>query len=384
MTGRMKKIKVMIVISNLEYGGAQRQVVELSNNIDKERFNLSICVLSPYTPMRQELIDGENGFFVVEKKAKFDLTVATRLAKILKQQAIDIVHGYLFDAEIAVRLAGKLAGTRIILGSERNCYHRYGGHQLLAYKITRNWVDWIVANSRAGAAFNRSLLGYDDERYRVVHNGVNMDKFKPVENKIEAKQKNGIGDEPVIGMFASFKKQKRHDTFFLAANEVLKKIPNIKLLLVGDVLFQAKEGSDEYKNSIMELVDRLGLRDNCLFLGNQDNVEELYNLCDLTVLPSEYEGTPNVILESMSCGVPVIASDVADNSLVIEDGKSGHLFTLNEYEELAEKWIELLENESRRNQMAKDARARIFEEFSTQKLAEKTEAMYQEFYSLKK
>ena len=123
----------------------------------------------------------------------------------------------------------------------------------------------------------------------------------------------GIGDQEfVVGMFASFKKQKNHPLFFNAARRVLQRLPQTRLLLVGDE-HGGMQGSDACKRDMDRLVDEWDIRERCLFLGNRHDVDLFYYACDLTVLPSLFEGTPNVALESMACGVPVITTQVSDN-----------------------------------------------------------------------
>jgi hypothetical protein len=112
-------IRALIVISNLEYGGAQRQVVEMANNVDPRRIELHLGSLSDYVPLASDLAD-RSRLHVIEKRFKFDLSVVARLARLLRSVDAHVVHGYLFDAEIATRLAGRLAGTPLVVGSERN------------------------------------------------------------------------------------------------------------------------------------------------------------------------------------------------------------------------------------------------------------------------
>ena len=107
------KVTVVIVVSNLEYGGAQRQIVELANHINNDLFDLHICSLSNYIPLAQFLSNLDK-LHVVDKSFKYDVTVVVRLAKLLKKLKADIVHGYLFDAEIAARIAGIMARTKAI------------------------------------------------------------------------------------------------------------------------------------------------------------------------------------------------------------------------------------------------------------------------------
>jgi glycosyltransferase involved in cell wall biosynthesis len=369
---------IVLVIDNLEYGGAQRQVIELANHIDPSRFDVHICSLSGYMPLADRIVDRERRLHVITKKWKYDVTVIPRLAKLLRRLKADIVHGYLFAAEIAARIAGRLARTPLIFGSERNTDYHLKRRQLIAYRLTRGCVDLIVANSNAGAQFYCRLLGYHPSQCRVIHNGVDTELFRPHDGQV-LRHELGIGDqECVVGMFASFKKQKNHPFFFGAAQRVLQRLPQTRLLLVGDELYGGMYGSDDYKREMDRLVDKLDIRKRCLFLGNRHDVDRLYCLCDLTVLPSLFEGTSNVALESMACGIPVIATQVSDNSQIIPDGRVGYLIPLGDEVALCERICQLLEDSARRRQMGQDARAWVESEFSIARLADKTARVYED------
>ena len=164
--------------------------------------------------------------------------------------------------------------------------------------------------------------------------------------------------------------------FFEAACRVRQRYPDTRFLLVGDQLYAGMHGSDAYKARVMQLVNQSGLRDRCVFLGNRTDVERLYPACTLTVLPSLFEGTPNVALESMACGVPVVATDVSDNSSVIPDGRVGFIVPLGDAAALADRIGLLLSDSERRQAMAANARAWAQEQFSTARLAQQTEAVY--------
>jgi glycosyltransferase involved in cell wall biosynthesis len=371
-------ITVVLVISNLEYGGAQRQVVELANNFDPSRVRVHVCSLSSYRPLARELRIPADCQHVIEKRGKYDLSVVPRLAALLKRTRADVVHGYLFDAEVAVRLAGRFAGTRVVAGSERNTNYTLKRVQLGAYRLTRDWVGLIVANSHAGAAFHRKTLGHDPRIYRVIHNGVDTTRFTPGDRG-DARVRLGLDPaRPTIGMFASFKRQKNHPLLFEAAHRLLPAIPDLQLLLVGDQLHGGMHGSSDYKRETEALIDRLGLRPHCLALGNRDDVDLIYPACDVTVLPSLFEGTPNAALESMACGVPVIVTNVADNAIIAPDGRVGFVVPLDRPDVLADRLQRLLKDPEMAAACGAEARRWAIDEFSTRRLAEKTESVYRE------
>jgi glycosyltransferase involved in cell wall biosynthesis len=261
MVGQSRATSVVIVISNLEYGGAQRQVVETANHMDAERFDVHICSLSDYVPLADTLRDRDRRLHIIRKRWKYDLTVIPRLARLLRGLQARIVHSYLFDADIAARLAGRIAGTPLIVGSERNTDYHLKRRQLITYRLTKRCVDLIIANSQAGADFNSRVLGHDPSLYRVVHNGVDTARFSPGSGD-EGRRELGIEpDERVVGMFASFKEQKNHAMLLAAAPLVLKRFPRTRFLVVGEELYQGMHGSDEYKRNVEELIDRLGVRE---------------------------------------------------------------------------------------------------------------------------
>lgn len=372
------RITAVIVISNLEYGGAQRQVVELANNIDPQGIDLHICSLSNYVPLAPLLESSETRLHIVQKKFKFDLTVIPRLGQLLRRLRADIVHGYLFDAEIAARLAGRMAGTPAVGNSERNTDYPYKKRQLAVYRLTGRCVDFYVANSNAGARFNQRVLRNRPDIYYTIHNGVDTNRFAPADGS-PARRALGLTDgEFVIGMFGSFKQQKNHALLLHALRDVLERHPHTKLLLVGDELAGGLHGSDTYKSGVLDLVRSLDLERHCVFAGNRRDVEAIYPACDVTALPSLFEGTPNVALESMACGVPVVASRVSDNSYVIRDGETGFLADLGESSAFARSLLKFAGKRSLGRSMGAQARAWVEQEFSCSRLAEKTATVYRD------
>ena len=382
-TGR---ICVALVVDDLGYGGAERQVVELANNLDTDHFDVHICTLSDYIPLKNKLKSTNAGqrLHTVIRKSRFDFTVVIRLAWLLRTFKADIVHGFLFSAEIASRLAGHVAGTSLVIGSERNANKPIGRLQKLTYRLTQRYVDFIIANSNAGAKYNREQFNRSTSDYRVIHNGVDTDRFRPRDG-MAMRSKLGIPLTcPVVGVFAAFRKQKNHSMLFQAFKLALYSFPDARLLIVGDQPVDERDRTSGYKVQLNRVVDDLGIRKRCVFLGHHNSTEQLYPACDITVLPSLHEGTPNVLLESMACGVPVVATNVCDNAYVVKDGETGFLVGLDDIEGMAERLRTLLADEVLRQRMGRKARDWVAEEFSLEQLARKTEAVYIEALNAKR
>lgn len=374
----------VVVISDLEFGGAQRQVVELANSMNEHHCRVYVVSLADYVPLADSLRDREERFKFILRRARFDFTVVFRLARFLRQVRADIVHSYLFDATIAARLAGRLARRPVVIDTERNTdYILLKRKHAVAFRLTRWCHDMTIANSRAGAAFNSRVLKQPLSMSRVVHNGVDTNRFQPHdESRLRAEL--GIGpDELVVGMFASFKPQKNHPLLLKVARKLLDQGVRFRLLLVGDELYKGMSNSLEFKQQIQRLVDDLKLRPHCIFAGNRKDVERYYNVCHVTALPSLFEGTPNVALESMASGVPVVATNVADNAYIVPDGRAGFIVELNDEETMTDRLVRLLKDKSLRASMSQSARAWMLEEFSCARLAEKTLAVYREAVQLR-
>ena len=376
----LRKICVVLVVDDLGLGGAERQVVELANNMDRNRFEVHICTLSDHLPLKEQLKDFEAKIHVVARKTRFDLTVVPRLNRLLRKLNADVVHGYMFIPEIVSRLAGSLAGTKLVVGSERNANRlTIRKSNILMYRLTRSCVDLIVANSNAGAKSHREIYHLPAAIYRVVHNGVDTERFRPM-NVEEIRRKLSIPSHcPVVGVFANFKKQKNHAMLFRAFGLLLKSLPDARLVLVGDQPVDSRGRLENYMTELIRLVDTLEIRHRCLFLGHQNHTEQLYSACDVTVLSSFHEGTPNVLLESMACGIPVIATNVCDNKYIVKGGEVGFLVEVEDDAGMVKCIEQLLNDTDKRKAMGKKARQWVREEFSTRRLAEKMESIYLEF-----
>jgi glycosyltransferase involved in cell wall biosynthesis len=313
---------------------------------------------------------------VVEKRHRLDVSVAFRLATLLRRLQVRVAHAFLVDAEVATRLAGALHPKTAVIGSERNTDYKPQRRHTLPLRLTRRWCAAVIANSNAGARFQQRVMGVAAEAVHVVHNGVDVRLFAP-RPLAAARAEVGLPEAvPVVGMFASFKTQKNHPMFFRMAQKVRSRFEDAVFLCVGEALHRGLQGSDAYAARMSALIRELGLEGSVRLVGNRDDLSAFYASCDLTVLTSLREGTPNVLLESMACGVPVVATDVADNAFVVPEGRAGHVVPYDDDEAMAERVLALLARPEERLALGRSARAWVETEFSLDRLMEKTTAVY--------
>lgn len=218
------KKKVLLIISDLEYGGAQRQVIELANNMDMNRYNIHICSLSNYIPLATKFTRRDTRLHILQKYGKYDLTLILRLIKLIKKLKVQIIHTFLFDLDIFGRIAGKMAGVQGIINSERNTNYVINKKNMLAYKLTKKFATLVIANSKSGAEFYNRYYEFPISQIRVVHNGVDINRFIPEDGSALRKKLNISNQTRLVGIFGSFKPQKNHIILLKAFKEILREL----------------------------------------------------------------------------------------------------------------------------------------------------------------
>jgi len=377
-------LRVLLLISNLEYGGAQRQVVELANEMNALGHEAHICSMSSYVPLADTFKNALSRLHVIQKRGKYDISVVPRIARLVRCLKVELVHSFLFDAQIASCLVGLLEPKLAVVGSERNSDYRIGMLHRVAHRLTKRHYDGIIANSHAGKRFQTRRFRVPSKRIFVVHNGVNTDYFKPQLADPILSQLGVSEDTRVVGMFASFKVQKNHSMLFRAAHRVHAVRPDVRFVCIGDELHRGLQGSGRYRDEMHEMIQALELENVVKFVSNQNNIVDWYNACQITVLTSQREGTPNVLLESMACGIPVVVTNVADNALIVPDGKVGYVVPFDDDKAMADRLLRLLANRQTYQEMSEAARSWVELEFSIAALHRKTVAVYRRILQRKR
>jgi len=367
---------VALIIHSLCFGGAERQVVEMARNLDPSEFDVFIVTFSDFTPLLDQDDPLRSKLRIINTHTRVGPLVLWHLFRLLRNLHVDIAHSFPFDTEIATRLVARLAGVRVVAGSERNDNYEISRWRWLIHQITLPLSDVIIANSNSGAAHHSNLYGLKRLKYAVVHNGVDTNRFKIRPRKECREPLHFDTSTIVIGTFASFKPQKNHSDLFHAMKIVAAKNDNVRLLLAGDSLFEKNNQTESYKSTLLSLLEECGLSDKTTILGNRTDVEKIYPACDLTVLPSLHEGTPNVILESMSCGIPAVLSDVSDNSKLVKDNVEGLIVRPGDISDLARKILFLCDETDTRLRMGKMARRAAVNRMSNEKMGQKLGNVY--------
>ncbi|MFX0197534.1 MAG: glycosyltransferase family 4 protein, partial [Candidatus Hodarchaeota archaeon] len=193
------------------------------------------------------------------------------------------------------------------------------------------------------------------QKTMTIQYGVDTGKFYPIRGRT-IRDELGISKEArVLGTVARFTEQKGHQYLIDAAPKIVSAFPDVYFVFVGD---------GPLRSELHFKVHQLGLDSQVLFLGFRSDVRDLLNAFDVFVLPSLYEGLPNVVLEAMACGKPVIATEVDGTPEAVVQGETGILVPTQDSEALANAIIELLGDRRKVEEMGRRGRERVEMKFS--------------------
>lgn len=300
----------------------------------------------------------------------YTLALATKLATLSRKHPIDILHAHYAiphtaSAYLAKQMLGEqspkivttLHGTDItLLGIDESFY-----------EITR----FCIQQSDGVTAVSDYLARETHEKFciecpaEVIHNFVDLERFNRKHFDAERRAKYANPDEFLVGHLSNFRWVKRPQDVIKTFHHIARN-HSAKLLMIGD-------GPD--RENAERLADERGLRDRVIFVGGDEDVEDLLPLLDLFLLPSEQESFGLAALEAMACSVPVIASNVGGLPELITHGESGYLFPMGDFEAMGAAAESLVRDKELHERMSRGARKRA-ERFSESKIIDRYENLY--------
>lgn len=314
-------MRILYVISGLTLGGAEKQLVGLSKQLVRRGHEVAIYTLNDDVPRKAELHDSGVGLTIDQKRLKLDPGVLLRLRGRIRSWQPDIVHGFLFDGDFYARLAA--AGTGIpVLNSERNDDYRLSWQQAIAHRLTRAFADGVVANTFSGKSFAERLFGLAGERVHVVWNGIDLEELERDAAASDLDYRLvffGGAAVRVACLVGAIKPQKNYHLALDSAVRLIAMDPAWRVLFVGDQLasvgrYKAGPTSDTaaYKAAVLRYYERLDMSDRIRFCGRRNDVAAILKQSDVLFVTSLHEGFPNVVLEAMALGVPVVSTEYSD------------------------------------------------------------------------
>lgn len=248
-----------------------------------------------------------------------DLAAVWRLYRLFRRRPYDVVHTHLAKAGVVGRLAAGLAGVPVVVHDvhgpvfhARLSRHRRWLYTFLERLAGRYTHHYIFYTEHLRDAFIAQKIGLQAEK-RVIYPGLNLSRFlDAAASKADRERLRAAwGFTPqhqVLGYVARMVPGKGQHFAIEAFGRLAPRWPDLRLLLVGGAIWEEEQ---QYLQRLRDLVAKLGLGDRVTFAGHQTEMIQFYQMFDLFVLPSLYEGTANVMLEALVFGLPVVAFDIA-------------------------------------------------------------------------
>ena len=323
-------MNILCFIENLNAGGAQRQICYLANLLKENNNDVTILTYHKDNFYLNEL--KKNKIKLINFEYKYKLLKIFKLIKFLKNTEYDVTIAYLRNPSLIAEISRLFGARWKLIVSERNNYINENYFTRLFRRLLHLIADYVIVNSNTNL---NNILHNSPwiKRVSLIQNFTDLDYFKP-QNKFFEKDKNKI---TLVGV-GKYSFQKNIINLVEALHIVSKNAPelNININWYGDNF--TNYNTNSYLNKIRSSIDDYKL--NKIFNLNPatSNILEKYHASSALILPSLYEGFPNVVSEAISCGLPALISNICDNKVLV-DKSNGYLFDPNNPDDIAEKII---------------------------------------------
>jgi len=359
------KLKVSLLVANMNGGGAEKSMLNLAKGLHKRGINTDLVLCEAEGEYMSQAPDYLN---IIDLKRSRVLYAIQAIADYLKKNKPDVLISTLNRVNIAAVIARKISRvkTKIILreastlGDERNSnLSLWEGIINTAARIVYSAGDEFVAQSYGSADDLINYTGINQEKVHVIYNPVVDDD---IYTEAEKKSGNAWVDEGYDYIISAGRitPSKDFTTLILAFNELINNC-NMRLIIIGK-----QNEKDEY-DKLSNVIDNLGLKAIVSLPGFVQNPFPYYKHAKLLVSSSKLEGLPGTLIQAMACGCPVVSTDCPSGpSEILGKGKYGLLSPVGDYSQLAENMIKTLNNPLSSEMLAKRAL-----EFTVEKAVDK-------------
>ena len=320
-------MKIALLIDTLGSGGAQRQIVNLACALTARGIKCHLIYYHDKNHYKQILDKHNVETILLEKKSRWDVSFILKLRKLILKEKYDILNTYLFVPGY-VGLITKLmifGNIRLVL-SERS-FEKNTPELFKKMRFFYSYVDLISSNSYAQTDVLKSLLPKLSHKIVYLPNSIDVEKFsRDIKNSIPKNHIKIIA----IGRIEINK----NPLLLIEAAVLLKNNHSIILDVIWAGSFQSKANNIEYLRECNQIIDDHELSNCWKWVGEIENVRELYENADIIYHGSFGEGFPNVVCEGLAMSSIIIASKVYDHPKILEEGVNGFLFDPLHVEEL--------------------------------------------------
>lgn len=294
-------VRLVLIINSLARGGAETQLLRLAGELVRRGWVVTLITFLPDNDLSDEAARQGVENVALRSDGRRAVTVVPAISKIVRDRHADVVLSFLYHSNIVARLVG-LRHRIPVVCSVRNEY--FGSQR--RERLLR-WTDRLaiatVANSRTTADSLRRRGLVSPERSGVILNAIDEDAFRALpEARARVRASLDIASGQFLWLCAARLQPQKDLPNLISAVQLLagRGVP-VRVVVAGD---------GALRQQLEAMLTTAGLQEHVSFLGLRSDIPELLAACDAVVLPSAYEGLPNIVMEAMAAGRPVVATDV--------------------------------------------------------------------------
>ena len=368
----MPPTSIALCITDLDVGGAERCLVELATRLDRTRFSPEVYCLgarpmddasSCVPPLEKAGIPvhclGGNRYWHAP-------SVVSQLARLLARQNPQTLQTFLFHANLLGRIAAWRAGVPNVISGIRVA-ERHARWHLWADRLTRKMVDRHVCVSQSVARFSVDQARLPADKIVVIPNGISPEEF-PASQPADLTRHGVPAGSRTITFVGRLTPQKGLCWLLETAPRWFARLPDCHLLLIG-------KGPE--RSRLEALSSRLGISGRVHFAGWQSNISQILAASQLLVLPSRWEGMPNVLLEAMATGLAVLATNVEGVIELLGEKAERQTVTYGDSQLLVEKLVAIMSNPDLATQLGNENRIRAANEFTLARMVTSYETLWE-------
>ncbi len=343
--------KIICLIESLGSGGAERQLTGLAVMLKQQGYDVEVWTYYPNDFYLQRLKDGNVTYrYIPEAQGKKQRISVLR--KELKRANPDTVVAYLDTACMVACIIKALGAKFKLIVSERNTTQHLSRRERLKFFLYR-FANYIVPNSHTQSDLIKSNFPFLAHKVKCITNFVDTGVFVPAKTKIDRTPKR-------ILTVARIMPQKNVINYIKAIKKVVDKGGMLRVDWYGNSV------DGNYYDECKQAVANNGLENIIFFHPAKSNIIDEYQNADWFCLPSLYEGFPNVVCEAMSCGLPILASNVCDNTHIVTEGENGFLFNPLDEDQIVNTLLKSLDTPEQNNvTMGDNSRKMAVDKFSS-------------------
>ncbi|GAA2564268.1 glycosyltransferase [Pseudonocardia hydrocarbonoxydans] len=366
-------MRVLQIIDQFPFGGAERLLATLNGVAPQAGLDMTVASLAPYTvektaslPLLQAA--GLAPTFIGVRKL-LDPTAMPKLVSAIRGSGCDVVHAHLGTSATLVPLAARLAGVPCF-----STLHHLPRREPELRRLVKSRLCIRSAERGAGLIFVSQAAhdaaarvhGPARSSWTVLHNGVDLSAFAPVDDRGPAVLPPDLGvpdGVPVVSVVAALRAPKGHEVALRAWDEVRRRVPGAVLLIVGD---------GEHRAAL-----EAAAGDGVVFAGSREDVPTILRASALALLPSLTEALPTAVIEAAAAGIATVATTVGGTPEIVDDGRTGLLVAPGDPVALGDAVVELLLDPERRARYGSAARRLAADRFDLRRWAQRLAAMYE-------